>query len=177
MKKEKTLYSNEIFKGKILTLRVDTVMLENGRQSTREIIEHGGAVCIVALNNNNEVLLVKQFRKAIEDSLLEVPAGRLEQDEDPEEAALRELREETGYRAKFLKPIGRFYTTPGFTDEIMYVFLAQGLVPDPLQPDDDEFVEVIKVKKSLMIDMVMTGNIQDGKTIAALYLATKHLRP
>ena len=175
MNKERTVRTESIFTGKILSLRVDTIELGEGKTATREIIQHGGAVCMVALNDRGKILFVNQFRKPIEKDLLEIPAGRLEEGENPVVAAMRELREETGYRAEELKFIGKFYTTPGFTDEIMFVYLAQKLTLDPLEPDDDEFLELIEIDKDTVEAMIVSGEIEDGKTIAALNLAMHHI--
>ena len=175
MYQEKTIRTELIFTGNILSLRVDTIKLGEDKTATREIVEHGGAVCMVALNEKNQILLVRQFRKPIEKYLLEIPAGRLEKGEDPSIAAGRELREETGYRAEDLKFIGKFYTAPGFTDEIMFAYLAQNLSLDPLEPDEDEFVELIEIDRDKFEEMILSGEIEDGKTIAALSLAKQYI--
>ena len=131
---ERTISSKRIFDGKILSLRVDTVALSNGIEATREVIEHGPAVAIVPVDDKGNVHLVRQYRKAVGDSLLEVPAGRMDQGEDPAEAAHRELGEETGLTAGKLDFLGSYFTTPGFTDEEMHTFLATDLKEETLIP-------------------------------------------
>src|SRR5699024_5032064 len=121
---ERTMKSEKVFDGKILSLRVDTVELPDKKYSKREVVEHDPAVAVVAADEDNNILLVKQYRKPVEKSLLEIPAGSLEIGENPKEGALRELKEETGYIAKDLEYITEFYSTPGFCTEKMYIFFA-----------------------------------------------------
>ncbi len=172
---EPTVSSRRIFDGKILSLRVDTVALSSGIEATREVIEHGPAVAIVPVDDTGNVHLVKQYRKAIGDSLLEVPAGRMERGEDPAEAARRELGEETGLKAGKLDFLGSYFTTPGFTDEEMYTFLATDLREGEAHPDEDEEVERVIMPLEQAVGMVKNGDLHDGKSIAALLIAWQRL--
>lgn len=172
--KEKRLDSCYAFKGRIINLRVDTVRLPNGRTSTREVVEYAGAVTIVALDDERQVLLVRQYRYAVGSELIELPAGKLEAGEDPLECAKRELTEETGYRAREWHPLLRFYSTPGFTSEYMHLFLARGLEQGEQSPDEDEFVEVMKVPLDEALRMVDRGEIRDSKSIVGLLTAARY---
>ena len=172
MEAEKRLSSEPIFDGKIVRLRVDTVLLPNGAQSTREVVDHDNAVVIVPVDSEDNVLLVRQYRYPVEATLLEAPAGIIEDSEDPDEAAQRELQEETGYASKSLTPMGGFWSSPGFCTEFMYAYLARDLVPSPLSPDDDEFIEVERQPISRIPQLIRLGEIQDAKTIAALLMTT-----
>ena len=168
MNTEITVKSEKIFEGKIINLRVDTVELENQKYTKREIVEHRNAVAIVAENEKGELLLVKQFRKAVEDFLLELPAGILNIAEVPVEGALRELREETGYEAKRIKQICEFYSSPGFTNEKIYLFKADALSFTSTEFDEDECIETIAVSKEEARKMLETGRISDSKTLIGI---------
>ena len=170
---ERTLESRQVFQGKLIHVRVDRVGLPDGSTSYREIVEHPGAVCIVAVDDQSNVLLVRQYRKAAEASLLEVPAGTLEPDEPPLDCARRELREETGVAADEFHLLGEFWTTPGFTTERMYAFLASGLRPDALPADADEHIEVERLPFTQAAEMARSGQIHDAKSIAALLMAER----
>lgn len=165
---EVTVASQRVYEGRLINLRVDTVRLENGRLTEREIVEHPGAVAVVALDEGDNVLLVRQFRQAAEKDLLEIPAGTLEAGEEPIACARRELKEETGYRAERLEQIGSFYPSPGFCTECIRLYLAIGLHKGPSVPEDDETIETIKVPLSDIPTMVSRGEICDGKSIAGL---------
>lgn len=168
---EKTLASKSIFTGRIIDVRVDTVLLPDGRQSTREIVRHAPAVAMVALDEDDQLLLVRQYRKPVEQSLLEIPAGIMEPGEKPLQAARRELEEETGYRADCWEELGSFFTGPGFTDERIFLFLATGLQKGQLQPDEDEFLELCRFSLSEVKNMVHRGEIVDAKTIIGIQWA------
>lgn len=168
---EKTIHSHRIFSGKFIDLRIDEVLLPNGKTSTREIVEHPGAVAVVALNKQNEVLMVRQYRKAVEKELLEIPAGKLEIGESKETCAKRELMEETGFYPKDLRYITSFYTTPGFTDEKMHLFLARDLQKNPKEADEDEFIKIEVISFNEVVKKVYNGEIFDGKTIIGILLA------
>jgi ADP-ribose pyrophosphatase len=142
--------------------------LENGNLTTREIVEHRGAVAIVALDWDNNVILVRQFRKPVESELLEIPAGTLESGEEPESCALRELEEETGYSARRLERILGFYSSPGFCDEYIHIYFATDLVKSKARAPADETIEVVKVPFSKALEMVSSGEICDAKTIIGL---------
>jgi len=166
---EKRISSTRLFQGHTINLRLDVVELPNGRQAQREVVEHPGAVAIVPLLDDGTVILVNQYRAPIERITLEIPAGKLEPGESPEICAARELEEETGYRAERLERKGAFFTTPGFSDEIMYLFVASGLIPAKSHPDVDEFVEVQKISLGKLLQMVKDGEIIDAKTLVGIY--------
>lgn len=166
---EKTIESKYVYKGKILNLRVDKVELENGKASTREIVEHKGAVAIIAIDGDC-LLMVKQFRKAIEKDLLEIPAGKIE-NEDPLNCAIRELKEETGYTAAKWNFICEFYSTPGFSNEKIYLYCATDLAKGEAVPDEDEFIKIERLKMKDAIRMLKNGEFHDAKTIIGLYYA------
>ena len=167
---EKILTSKTLYQGQILNLSLSSVLLPNSRITNREIIEHANSVVVIALDNDDQLILVKQYRVSIGKLLLEFPAGSIENGEKPSAAALRELREETGYEAKSLKLLGKFYLSPGFCTELMYVFLAKNLVLKKQQPDEDEFVEVVRFKLAQFDSYVKTGKIIDAKSIAARWM-------
>lgn len=156
-----------IFKGKILNLRVDKVNIK-GKISTREVIEHKDAVAIVAVDNEGFVYLVKQYRDAIEDFLLELPAGLVEKDEDYEETAIRELQEEIGFSARKMKKLFEGYNSPGFCNEKSIVYLATDLFESKLPEDADEEIEIVKIKKEEVESILKSDKIKDFKTIIGL---------
>jgi len=162
------IHSERIFQGRVVNLRVDTIRLPNGKLSQREIVEHRGAVAIVPLLDDETTLMIKQFRLAVNEVLLEVPAGTLEPGEPPEECAHRELEEETGYRAGTLQRLFSQYLAPGYSQEILHVFLARDLQPTAQRTEEDENVEVVPMPIHRAVEMVLAGEIKDAKTIAAL---------
>ena len=168
---EITTASQRIYEGKILSLRIDTVDLPDGGSSSREIIEHSSSIVVVPIDKQGRVLMVKQYRKAPERFLLEVPAGGLEPDELPEDGALRELQEEIGFTAGHLQNITGFWIAPGFCTEYMYSYIATGLIESVLPADIDENIEVIPVPLENIPDLIRSEDIQDGKSIAALLMA------
>lgn len=165
---EKTVDTREIFSGRIIKVRLDTVSLPNGRQSTREVVEHAGAVAIVALDNENNIIMVNQYRKPVERVLMEIPAGTMEKDEDPLRCAQRELKEETGFSADHWETILAYYSTPGFTDEYIHLYLATGLTGGEINFDEDEFLETVHLPLQEAGRMIMTGEIMDGKSIIGI---------
>lgn len=167
---EKTIHSQTIFTGKVISLKVDDVTLPNGATSKREIINHPGAVAVIAITESNKILLVEQYRKALERSIIEIPAGKLEQGEEPIVTARRELEEETGYTSNNLKYIQTFATSPGFADEVIHLFVAKNLkkLEVPVELDDDEFVELMEVTVEEAEAMVSDGKIYDAKTAFAV---------
>ncbi len=171
MQKEPTLESKRIYDGKVVALRVDTIQLPNGGTATREVIEHGASVVMVPIDEQRRVLLVRQYRKAPELSLLEAPAGGLEEGESPEDGVLRELQEEIGHVAGKLVGMTGFWIAPGFCTEYMYTYIASDLSPSALAPDEDENIEVVPVPLEEIPGLIRTGEIQDGKSIAALLMA------
>ncbi|MDQ6421024.1 NUDIX hydrolase [Paenibacillus sp. LHD-117] len=166
--REQTVSSEPIFQGRIISLQVDTVALPDGRTATREIVRHPGASAVLALLDG-KLLVVEQYRKPMDKFQVEIPAGKLDGDEDPALAAARELEEETGYRAKSLKQISAFYTSPGFADEKLYLYFAEELEKGTPNPDEDEdlFVEAITMEQADAY--IAEGRISDAKTILAVY--------
>ncbi len=167
---EKTLSSKKIYDGRVVKLVVDDVLLPNGKPSKREIVKHSGAVAVVAVTKEEKLVLVKQFRKALEKTTLEIPAGKLEAGEQPLECATRELEEETGYRAKSLKPLYSFYTSPGFADEIIHLFWAEDLEQGVVHLDHDEFIELVEYSIDECFAAIKEKKICDAKTILAVHL-------
>lgn len=172
---EKTLDSKRIYEGRIINLRVDKVTVVSGT-STREIVEHNGGSVIAAVTDDNKIIMVKQFRKPMESPILEVPAGKLDGDEDPADAALRELSEETGYTAGKLEKLTEFYPSVGYTTEVLHIYLATDLKPGACHPDENEVLEVMEMDLEEVYRMVMDGRIHDGKTIAAVMMARDKLQ-
>ena len=172
---EKTLDTKRIYEGRIINLRVDKVTVQNGT-STREIVEHNGGSVIAAVTNDNKIVMVRQFRKPFDKAILEVPAGKLDGDEDPAEAALRELSEETGYTAGKLEKLNEFYPSVGYTTEVLHIYLATELTPGATHPDENEVLEVLEMDLEDVYGMIMDGKIHDGKTIAAVMMAREKLR-
>lgn len=168
---ETTIRSDKIYQGKIINLRVDTVELPDKKYSKREIVEHPGAVAIVPITEENKVIMVRQFRKSVEEVLLEIPAGKLEIGEEPLQCAKRELLEETGYKTEDLKFLFNFYTSPGFSNEVISLYIANNLVKDVAQPDEDEYIEIEEYDFHQLIEMIELGQIKDAKTIVGIMTA------
>ncbi len=173
---EITLESKSVYQGKIVNLRVDTVRLPSGRVATREVVEHSNSVCIVPIDENGDVILVRQYRTPTQSPLLELPAGGVEAGEVSEETVQRELQEETGYRAGNLQHLASFWLAPGWCDEFMHAYLATHLSPSKLVGDDDENIVVERVSLDRAIELIGTGEIEDVKSIAGLLLAERVLR-
>lgn len=167
---EKTIKRQKIYKGNITEYEVFTVELPNGQEASREIVWHGDAAGILAFEDD-KLICVKQYRKPIEQVSVELPCGLIEEGEAADQAALRELEEETGYRASKLSYVTEFYNSPGFTNEKLYLYESQHLtqVKEPLAKDPDEFIEVVKLSYDQAWDLVDQGLINDSKTIFALY--------
>ena len=163
---EKTISSDRIYTGKVISLKVDTVEIENKGYQKREIVEHQGAVAIVALTDDDKVVLIKQFRKPIEQVIWEIPAGKLEIGENPKDCAIRELKEETGYSAKNIKLIHKFFTSAG-----LYIFLATGLNKGEPEFDEDEIIEKYEIDINEARNMVINNEIEDAKTAIGILLA------
>jgi len=173
---EKVLESNTIYRGRIINLRVDTVKLPDGRTGKREVVEYSGAVAIVPLNQEGQLLLVRQYRHAVGRILLEIPAGKIEHGEDLESAARRELQEETGCQAKEFNRLCSFFSTPGFTSEELHLYFATGLSLLEQNLDDDEFVEVFPVPWEQAIKMIWSGEICDAKSVAGILAADNYIK-
>ena len=167
---EKTIHSQPIFKGKVISLKVDDVTLPNGETSKREIVNHPGAVAIIAITGEGKLVVVEQYRKALERSIIEIPAGKLEPGELPEVTAVRELEEETGYGCNELTYLQSFATSPGFADEIIHLFIARGLykIENRAAMDEDEFVELMEITVEEGERMVAQQKIFDAKTAFAI---------
>lgn len=159
--------------GNYLTFRQDLVELVNGRQATRDIVLHPGAVAIVAITDQEEIVLVRQFRYPVQEILHEIPAGKLDPGEDPLICAKRELAEETGYVAEKWTKLTSFYTVPGFCNETIHLFLAQDLQEKPAHPDEDELIESYKVPLTKALEKVTTGEIKDAKSITGILWALR----
>jgi len=169
--REVTLHSRLVFEGKVVNLRVDTVRIPSGREATREVVEHRGAVAMVPLLDDGRVVLVRQFRQAVGEVLLEIPAGTLNAGEEPDECARRELREEIRYEPAKLEEMFASYLAPGYSSEMLHVFLATELTPAEGETDEDETVEVEILPLDKAVEMIRTGEIKDAKTICGLLLA------
>ena len=172
--REKTLSSRTVFKGRIITVKVDEALLPNGAKAGREVVEHPGGVCILALREDGTVPLVRQFRYPLGDVLLELPAGKLEYGEEPRPAAIRELGEEVGLEPGELTDLGYMYVSPGFCNERIYLYLARDVKEVPVHPDEDEFLDIVSLPFEQLVQQVMSGEITDAKTVAAV-LKTKTL--
>lgn len=167
---EKTITSKSIFKGRVISLKVEEVTLPNGKTSTREIVNHPGAVAIIAITADKKMVVVEQYRKALERSIIEIPAGKLEKGEQPIDTARRELEEETGFAAGSLTYLQSFSTSPGFADEIIHLFVAEDLsvIDEKAALDEDEFVEVMEITVEQAEEMMLAGQIYDAKTAFAV---------
>lgn len=172
---EKTLSTEEIFNGRILKLHRDTVELENGQQASREVIEHSGGVCVLPITDKNEIIFVRQFRYPFKTVLLEIPAGKRENGEDPLQCGTRELKEEIGATAEKITPLGKLYPTVAYDTEIIYMYMAEGLTISEQHLDADEFVDIIRIPFDKAVEMVMNDEIPDSKTQLAI-LKAKILR-
>ena len=173
--REETMSSEIVYNGKIVNLRIDTVELPKQRYSKREIVEHPGGVGIIALTEENEVIMVRQFRKPIEDSVLEIPAGKLDDNEDPKVCAVRELKEETGYEAENMEFLLDFYSSPGFTDEKIHIYFATGLKGGKAEPDENEYIDIEKYKIEDLVQMIKDNEIHDAKSIISILYVDKLL--
>lgn len=167
---EKSLRSNPVYEGKVISLKVDDVLLPNGKEAKREIVNHPGAVAVIAITKEGNLVLVEQYRKALERSIIEIPAGKLEPGEKPEYTAKRELEEETGYGCNNLQYLQTFSTSPGFADEVIHLFVAKDLykIEEKADLDEDEFVELLEVTLEEAEEMVKEQRIYDAKTAFAV---------
>jgi len=170
LSEEKTLSSQLIYDGRVIKLRVDTVRMPGGRETRREIVEHRDCVAIIAIDTDDNVLLVKQFRKPVEKELLEIPAGGIDPGEDPATTVRREMQEETGYLPRKVERLGGFYSAPGFSTEYLYLYLATDLAPSQLYAEDTESIKLVRVPISQIPALIASGKICDAKSIAGLLI-------
>jgi ADP-ribose pyrophosphatase len=169
------LKSETVLKGRVFEIRRDYVRTPDGRETKFDIVVHGGSVVLIPVDADGNLLFVRQYRHAASRDLLELPAGTLDDGEDPAVCAARELREETGFAAGRLEEIGRFYLAPGYSTELMSVFVARDLRHDPLDADADEFLSVERVPLARALQMAEQGEVPDSKSLAALFLARPYL--
>jgi ADP-ribose pyrophosphatase len=165
-----TIQSQIIYRGRAFTVRQDQLRAQDGQEICLDIVDHVGAVTIIPIDADGKVLFVRQYRHAVSKELLELPAGTLEKDEPPLDAAKRETREETGMAADNFHKLGEFFLAPGYSSEYMHIFLATGLHLDPLPGDPDEYLQVETIPLSQVKDLIAAGEIQDAKSLAGLYL-------
>ena len=166
---EKTLKQDYKFRGRIVNMRVDAALMPDGTTASREVVEHNGGVCVAPLTDDGELIFVRQFRYPYSEVLLELPAGKLEKGEDPKEAGIREFSEECGAEAEIFESLGEIYPSPGYCGEIIRLFYAKGITYGKQHLDDDEFLDVIKMPIKEVITKIMTNEIKDSKTIAAVF--------
>jgi len=172
---EKKIEGERVYEGKILDLEVDRVQLPNGTETLREVVRHKGAVVVLPLHEDRRVELVRQYRYPTETVVLELPAGKLDPGEEPVECAGRELAEETGWKLVEIHELGSFFTTPGFTDEVLHAFIATPLEPAPdVAQDPDEAIEIVTMTVEEALAACRDGTIRDSKTLATLFLAQLH---
>ena len=165
----------EIYRGRVLDLNLEKVAMPDGKEVELEIIGHPGGACILPVHENGDVTLIRQFRHAVGGTIWEVPAGRIDDGEGPEECAARELREETGFTASGIEKLGEFIPTPGFCSEVVHLFIANGLKSCPQELEEDEYLEVVRLPFADAIEKIMTGEITDGKTVVSLFLAREKI--
>ena len=169
--KENLVSTTRIFDGKIINLRLDTVTLPNGKEAKREIVEHPGAVAVVPILPDGRIIMVRQYRHAVGKALLEIPAGKLDRGEIPEQCAARELEEETGYASIQLRSLTSVWTAPGFSNEIIHIYVAENLQEKVQNLDEDEFLHIEIYSKEELRQMIQDGSISDSKTIIGLCMA------
>jgi len=169
LSEERTLESKLVYEGREVKLRLDTVVLPSGRKTTREVVEHVDCVAVVAIDSEDNVLLVRQFRKPAEKVLLEIPAGGIEPGEQPIQCALRELEEETGYIAGKLERLGGFYSSPGYSNEFLHLFLATELQRGRRGAKEDEAIEVVPIPLAEIANLISSGEICDAKSIVGFF--------
>jgi ADP-ribose pyrophosphatase len=170
-----TIQSSKMFHGRAFDVRVDEVRLPNGASTSLDIVEHVNAVTILPIDSDGQIWFVRQYRHPAGLEILELPAGTLEDGEDPIACAHREIQEEIGMGAKSLRKIGSYFLAPGYSTEYMFVYLAMDLFPSTLPQDEDEFLTVVRHPLSCVFEWVRSGELQDAKTLASLYLAQPFL--
>lgn len=167
---EKTTKTEKIFDGKIISVQVDDVLLPDGNKSKREIVKHPGAVAIIPVTSDGKIIFVEQYRKPLERSIIEIPAGKIEPNEDPTVTAIRELEEETGYTTKSIQHISSFYTSPGFADELIHLYYTEELIQleEMVQGDEDEFIQLMTLTLEEAEQYIVEKKIYDAKTMLAI---------
>ncbi len=173
---EKTVSSETVYNGHIINVHVDTVAMPDGKTAFRDIVDHPGGVGILAFTDDNKIILVKQFRKPIEKAIYEIPAGKIDRGEEPLKCGIRELEEETGFKAKEFVPLGYMYPSPGFTNEVTYAFMARGLYKGTLNPDEDEYLDIEAFEIDEVKKMIMNNEINDAKTVFAFFKGLELLK-
>lgn len=166
---EKTILSETLYSGRIIKVERQDVLLPDGKTAKREIVRHSEAVAVLAIDDAGYVYMVEQFRKPIDSVILEIPAGHVECDEEPEKTALRELQEEIGMSAKKIRLINKYYTSPGFTDELIYFYVAEGLFSCKANTDEDEFINIKRIPFDDVYSMAKSGELTDVKALLAIY--------
>ena len=167
---EKTLSSEMLYEGRILNLRRDEVTVRDGRTSFREVVEHDGGVIILGVTDEGMIPMIRQYRKPAKQVMFELPAGKLEKGEDPTEAAIREMKEETGFTVGSITHVSAFYPTVGYSEEVLHIFFAEGLIAGETDPDDNESIDVELYAPEELYEMIDKGEMNDGKTMLALLL-------
>jgi ADP-ribose pyrophosphatase len=167
---EKTLKRKYVFEGRLIKVRVDAVATADGHRAEREIVEHPDAVVMVALDKDDNVLLVSQYRAPLGKNLLEIPAGVIEKSENAKATVIREMQEETGYKPEKVEFLTGFYTSPGFSNEYLHLYMVRDLIPSRLEAEDTAGIELVRVPASQINELILSGRIQDAKTIAGLLL-------
>lgn len=170
---EKTLSKKPIYKGNIIDIECWSVLLPNGKEATRDVVLHPGASVVIPITDKGEVYMVRQFRKPIDQESLEIPAGKLDKGEDPFDCAKRELKEETGLDAKDIKHLIDIHSTPGFSNEVLHMYVAKELYEGEACADEDEFISAEKYPIKTLVDMVFKNEITDAKTIIGILMADK----
>lgn len=170
---EKTLSSKEIYSGKIIKVKVDEVAMPDNRTAKREIVMHPGGVGVVAVTDDDCIVMVKQYRKAIDGAIYEIPAGKLDAGEEHRMCGIRELEEETGLKAENFEYLGFMYPSPGFTDEVTHLYLATGLYGGEANPDEDEYLDIEKIPIGEAVERIMNNEINDAKTVVGILKALK----
>jgi ADP-ribose pyrophosphatase len=173
---EKTLESKYIFKGRVVNLRVDNVITSDGRHTTREIVEHPACIAVIPLDTEDNILMVSQYRTPVKKILLEIPAGGIEKGEDVKAAVMREMQEEIGFKPKKLVFLAGFYSSAGFCDEYLHLYLATDLIPSRLHAEDTAEIKLVRVPVKQALGMIKSGKIQDAKSVAGILLLLEYRR-
>ena len=172
----KLVKSDFLFRGKVFDVKVDEIEYDSGNKGIREVAVHPGGAVVVAVKNDGKIIMVNQFRYPLQKKIFELPAGKLDYNEDPYKCAVRELEEETGYKAKKVEKLGQIYTTPGFCTEILHIYLAKELIQgDHNREEGEQGMEIFELSKQEIEEKIIKGEITDSKTICGIYLAQKYI--